>query len=79
MMMGMGHYHHIGIGDLFDKRVVFEYKTSFIPRRCYNTGRRVWGVAVRGRSTWSGPGEPVVEERWYHRHEAVIIMIKGTK
>jgi hypothetical protein len=63
--------------DPFDDRAVFEYKYSFIPRRCYTTGQWVWGVAMRGRRYIHGPGEPVVEERWYHRHEAIIKMLKG--
>jgi hypothetical protein len=63
--------------DPFDDRAVFEYKYSFIPRRCYTTGQWVWGVAMRGRRIIGGPGDPVVEDRWYHRHEAIIKMLKG--
>jgi hypothetical protein len=63
--------------DPFDDRAVFEYKYSFIPRRCYTTGQWVWGVAMRGRRIIGGPGDPVVEDRWYHHHEAIIKMLKG--
>jgi hypothetical protein len=63
--------------DPFNDRAVFEYKHSLIPRRCYNTGAWVWGLAVRGRRVITGPGEPVIEDRWYHRHEAVMMMLKG--
>jgi len=63
--------------DPFDDRAVFEYKYSFIPRRCYTTGQWVWGVAMRGLLIIGGPGDPVVEDRWYHRHEAIIKMLKG--
>ena len=61
----------------FNERAVFDYAYSWIPRRCYNTGRWVWGTAVRGRRVIMGPGEDVIEDRWYHRHEAVIMMLKG--
>lgn len=63
--------------DPFEDRAVFNYKYSFIPRRCYNTKKLVWGLAVRGRRIITGPGSDVVEDRWYHRHEAIIMMLKG--
>jgi len=67
-----------GIEDeRFNSRAVFEYKTSFIPRRCYNSGRWIWGVSMRGRMMITGPGDPLIIDRWYHRHEAVIMMLKG--
>jgi hypothetical protein len=62
--------------DAFMDRAVFEYKVSWRLRRCYNTGRRIWGTAVRGRAIWTGPGEPAVEDRWYHIHEGLIMLIK---
>jgi hypothetical protein len=57
----------------------FEYRYSLLPRRCYNTGKWIWGLAVRGRKIVTGPGDPVLIDRWYHRHEAVIMMLKGLK
>lgn len=64
--------------DLFNERAKFEYLWSFWPRRCYVTGRLLFGtLAVRGRAMWTGPGEPVIEDRWYDRNEAVILMLKG--
>jgi hypothetical protein len=64
--------------DPFNDRAQFEYVFSFWPRRCYNTGRWMFmEVAMRGRRTITGPGTPVIEDRWYHRHEAIIMMIKG--
>jgi hypothetical protein len=72
----MGNWNHVQMYDPFDDRATFEYKTSLIPRRCYTTNRWVWGLAVRGRRIITGPGEPVIEDRWYHRHEAIIMMLK---
>lgn len=63
--------------DHFDDRARFEYKYSFIPRRCYTTNQWIWGLSMRGRAIWTGPGEDVVEDRWYHRNEAIIKMLKG--
>ncbi len=65
--------------DYFNDRASFEYKHSFWPRRCYNTGRWVWGVAMRGRRIITGPGEPVIEDRWYHKHEAIMMMLQRGK
>ncbi len=63
--------------DPFSDQARFEYRYSIIPRRCYETGRLVWGLAVRGRRVITGPGEPIYEDRWYHRNEAVLMMLKG--
>ena len=64
--------------DSFNKRADFEYRYCLWPRRCYNTGRWLWlETAMRGRAIWHGPGEPVIEEHWYHQHEALVMMIKG--
>lgn len=62
--------------DHFNDRASFRYAYSIWPRRCYNTGRRLWGTALLGRRIITGPGEPVIEDRWYHRHEAIIMMLK---
>ncbi len=62
---------------VFLERARFEYQYCLWPRRCYNTGRGLWlTTAVRGRAIWTGPGEPVVEDRWYHRDEGLFMMIK---
>ena len=58
------------------ERAKFDYKYSLIPRRCYSTRRWIWGLAMRGRSIWTGPGEPVIDDRWFHLDEGLIIMIK---
>lgn len=63
--------------DSFVSRAKFEYKYCLWPRQCYNTKRFIWfRLAVRGRAVWTGPGEPVVEDRWFHRNEGLMIMIK---
>jgi len=72
--------------DDFERRAFFpvdlgvplriEYAWSVWPRRCYRSDRRVWGRAVRVQAVWTGPGEPIIETRWLHRDEAVIMMLK---
>ena len=64
--------------DPFNDKAEFEYKYSFVPRRCHNTQRLIWGLAVRGR--WrlrAGDNVFINDDRWYHRHEAVLMMLKG--
>lgn len=61
----------------FNDRAQFEYKYSIIPRRCYTTNRWIWGLSMRGRRIITGPGDPVIMDRWYHRNEAIIKMLKG--
>ena len=63
--------------DDFEQLARFEYRWSVWPRRCYRTQRRVWGLAVRAMALWTGPGEPVVETRWLHRDEGLVMMLKG--
>jgi len=64
--------------DGWHLRSEYTYQYCIWPRRCYNTGRWLWfTVAVRGSAIWHGPGEPLVEQRWYHRNEALIMIIKG--
>ena len=61
---------------VFLERACFEYQYCLWPRRCYNTDRWLWlKTAVRGRAIWTGPGEPVVEDRWYDINESLIMMI----
>ena len=60
----------------FERHARFEYRWSIWPRRCYRSDRRVWGLAVRAEAVWTGPGEPVIEQRWLHRDEGLIMMLK---
>lgn len=64
--------------DPFNDYACFEYKYSLKPRRCYNTGQQVWGLAVRGRRSYRYADNNFAhEDRWYHRNEAIIMMLKG--
>ena len=64
--------------DYFNSRATFNYVYCLRPRRCYTSKRWLFfEIAVRGRRVITGPGDPVIEDRWYHRNEAVIIMLRG--
>ena len=62
---------------VFLERAQFTYRYCLWPRRCYRTNQWLWlETAIRGRAMWTGPGEPVFEDRWYNSNEALIMMIK---
>ena len=63
--------------DSFMGRVILSYHIIFWPRRCYTSGQWLFfTIAMRGRAIWTGPGDPVIEDRWYHRHEGLMLMLK---
>ena len=64
----------------FKRRCVgWQLKYSFWPRRCYYTGKWLWlKLAYRGTGMITGPGDPVIENRWCHRDEYLFLKIKGT-
>lgn len=59
----------------FERRARFEYRWSVWPRRCYRSKRRIWGPAVRAMAMFTGPGEPIMEQRWLHRDQGVIVRL----
>jgi hypothetical protein len=66
-----------GYNNAFNKHAKFEYKYSFWPRRCHSTKRLLcFTLAMRGRRIITGPGEPVIEDRWYHRDIGIVLLIK---
>ena len=77
--MGVGYYGKKAMSesDMYDgfwSRVIFTYHWSFWPRRCYTTGQWLFcTIAMRGRAIWTGPGDPIVEDRWYHRNEGLML------
>lgn len=65
------------LNDYWTERARFEYKYCLWPRRCYKSKRLIWfTLAMRGRAVWTGPGEPAIEDRWYHRDEGLMIIIR---
>lgn len=53
------------------------WQFSFLPRRCSVTGQSLWMThAYRARRMWTGPGESVIEDRWYSATEYIILRLK---
>lgn len=69
----------IGNFDTFDDHCVgAQLKFTWLPKRCYHTGKLLWLKRAYKRSAlWTGPGTPVWEYRWYDKHQFVILKIKG--
>jgi hypothetical protein len=56
-----------------------EIKRSLWPRACYKSHRLLWfRLAYRARRIITGPGESIVEDRWYDQKEFVILKLKGS-
>ena len=64
----------------FKRRCVgWELQYSFLPRRCYYTGKYLWlRKAYMGTAIVTGPGEPVFEHRWCDKDSYLFLKIKGT-
>lgn len=65
--------------DPFKNRCIgTELKFAFIPKKCYITGKTLWlENAYKQTAMWTGPGEPMFEERWYEKNEFLLARIKG--
>jgi hypothetical protein len=51
---------------------------SWWPRKCSITGEWLcFDLAYRADRTWTGPGEPITEYRWYNRYEFLMFRLKG--
>lgn len=51
---------------------------SLWPRSCSESKRLLWFTkAYRARRIITGPGEPVIEDRWYGQPEFLILQLKG--
>lgn len=60
------------------RRAQVELKFCVVPQRCAISGRLLWlRRAVRTTRTYTGPGEPVQEHRWYDQHEFLMFQLKG--
>lgn len=51
---------------------------SFLPRRCYKTKKLLWfKPAYRASAIYTGPGSPVLEERWFDEKEFILMSLRG--
>ena len=58
-------------------RSTVELKRSWWPRSCYRSKSLLWFCwAYRARRIITGPGDPIVEDRWYDRNEFLILKLQ---
>lgn len=55
-----------------------ELKFVIFPKRCFITGKLlILEKAYKQTAMWTGPGDPVFEDRWYDKNEFLVARIKG--
>jgi hypothetical protein len=55
----------------------WELKICWLPKKCYLSGRPLWGrLAYHGERWITGPGEPVVEHYWIEKNEFIMWQLK---
>lgn len=53
-------------------------KFTLLPRRSDENGKYIWlKNAYRFRRIITGPGDPVIEDRWLTKEEAMLHILKG--
>lgn len=62
--------------DYFNDRAYFKYARTWLPKRCYITNKLIWGKHVMGVRIITGPGDPVIETRWYHKDEGLLLLLR---
>ena len=61
-------------------RARIEPRWSLWPRRCWATRRWLWlRPAIKTTCIWTGPGDAVVEDRWYDTRTVMLLLLKGKK
>lgn len=67
--------------DNFEEHCVeIKLKFLFLPRKCSISGNLLWlTLAYKKIAMYTGPGEPIIETRYYDRHEYLIAKICGKR
>jgi len=61
----------------FEDRAVWREKFALLPKRCDLTGKIIWfKTAYKGTALWTGPGEPIYEDRWHDKDEHLVWSLK---
>ena len=65
--------------DYFWERALLrDLRFVWWPKHCYVSGKLIWlSFAYRFRRIITGPGEPVIEDRWITKVEGIIKLLKG--
>jgi hypothetical protein len=64
---------------LFNKRCI-DTQLVFVlfPKKCYISGKKLWlELAYKRTALWTGPGDPILEHRYYDKTEYLIEKIKS--
>jgi hypothetical protein len=55
----------------------WKLKLCWHPKKCYLTGKPLWGKQAYHGERWiTGPGEPVVEHYWIEKSQFLIWQLK---
>ena len=74
-MLGANYYGSNRDDAWFLDRASAETKISWWPRRCQSSQQWIWGRATRARRVITGPGDPVIEDRWYDQHQYLMLIM----
>lgn len=56
----------------------WEFKFSLLPRRCHYTDKNIWlKWSYKGTAMWTGPGDPIFENRWIEKNQYLLEKLKG--
>ena len=65
--------------DPFWQRATAELKTCYFPHKCYFSKKVLFLTrAYKVTRVITGPGEPIVEDRWLSKEEFIVQKLKGT-
>lgn len=77
--MGLSRMSDEASYDPFWYRATAELKVSYFPRKCYFSKKLLFMTqAYKLTRIITGPGEPVVEDRWLSKEEFIVQKLKGT-
>lgn len=63
---------------IFYKKAEWEYVFSWLPHKCEISNKLLWFTrAYRGMAVYTGPGEPVIEYKWFDKDQFMIARLKG--
>jgi len=62
----------------FDRHVISnKLKFSFFPRKCCISNKSLWfKMAYKSTAMFTGPGDPIHEDRWYDKNEFILKQLK---
>lgn len=67
--------------DIFYRHCIGrQLKFVWLPKTCHVSGKKLWlENAYRETAIFTGPGDPIFENRWYSKVEFLILNLKRLK